>query len=1426
MTANIQNDRMQDEKHTHQMLLSSPAYLSAKPKRVLRKRRVIKPPVFNSYNERIYCICKDTDNGSLMVQCDLCEDWFHSVCLALTSDDVAAMSKYHCAECSGMEWPAALVAAATSDSGRAARTAAIPNAAVLDMAGQPLGTSGAASPTIINGAATLPLPKMSAMPSDQDVPTDSTTQHDILPVPESSSASASPPLSFPPSVFASPSNLLLPSISSSCASSVLSSVPLSISTTPLPLDPPFPTVIAVGKEASSFNPTTACILSDLSSTTLESPNPRPGSVVGKSHEVKRKSVTDGSLASVAIHPTKRVRSDPKRTKSSEDTVSSALVATNTLRASFRKNFTDIFRDIYAWATTHLAELGGVLHPSIHLDDYAGFAEKTELALFEATSFVKNGSGLAASDQYKAKFRSLRFNLMDDQNLRLRRRLLTKCSQFLDPATLVRLSPEELGNQEIQESMGRVKLESLRNSFKPCDVSHGVTKKTHKGDVEIGPVVSPSQKRRPVVASREGRGGSAEKGYDGRVSQQPVLDRSATGMRNVDITHMSISSYRPGRDLVAVNGGSDEASLRQQTPLLPTASIASDEGGLLQRHESGGGSSSRSGDRITTIPITSRAKNATLDDIIASMNCSIDDNVNSDTIYNGGSSDVALDGHHGSSVGKDEGELTISNASGSDIVMVDGSEEGRSHAKGSTTGTVSLRSHDYTMTAAEYDAAGGDKEDSLTSSSEGSGVDGIADSNGDGKEATVKTKRTDALLRKGGDRHRHDGRNTSKSTSSSSNSNSNSSNHLSVLWQGQVSMPLVGKFSGIARQVCGPWIGQQDAWLDILSPSIEISGRIPHERVHDYLHGRLKSGSCMLVGIEFVLSSTVTTTITGPIVTGPIVTGPIVTGPIVTGTTTTTTTSDQTGLDSLIDYFISRDRYAVVSNHYVSVKDMYLVPLKGSLPVPSVLQSVPGGCRIPPSSCNRLFGLLLLAKEYIPKGVSLSANVTTGTIGTTTRTTPKTIGTTPIGTTTTTTPTSVEVSSITKLKRQNGQSVASSHSSGSGRTKRVAISDSAATASTSTATSGTLSTAATAVGEPTVSVSGSLSATKPAVVLPSLAGLSVNGTSNVQSTLNELLGSSAITMYATAAAAAATTTTTAASLPSHPPELQSGYSMHTGSVSGTTAQDLASVMTQQKNTGHYQPQPLLNATTGINARTNNNVNPQTAIPTLPVLGGMLGTAPSTPDMQFLLAMLKNTAATSSSLPNGGGNPNTFNTINTNLSQFDLGGKAVGSNGNGNGNIGTLLASLLGDGSGESSGGHTAVSMSALSHSSMHNPLHAPSQSDHHNNGYQDSYHGDSHFNNYQQQQQQHYRYNGNDGYHQQHYSGGYSNGNQQQAHEPYSTPSGGAPIYGDNRYGSSSLDNAGNSGYRGIRGGRGGRGYSGAQQPHRYNGGLRRGQYRR
>ncbi|KAH6578503.1 hypothetical protein BASA61_000261 [Batrachochytrium salamandrivorans] len=1285
MTANIQNDRMQDEKHTHQMLLSSPAYLSAKPKRVLRKRRVIKPPVFNSYNERIYCICKDTDNGSLMVQCDLCEDWFHSVCLALTSDDVAAMSKYHCAECSGMEWPAALVAAATSDSGRAARTAAIPNAAVLDMAGQPLGTSGAASPTIINGAATLPLPKMSAMPSDQDVPTDSTTQHDILPVPESSSASASPPLSFPPSVFASPSNLLLPSISSSCASSVLSSVPLSISTTPLPLDPPFPTVIAVGKEASSFNPTTACILSDLSSTTLESPNPRPGSVVGKSHEVKRKSVTDGSLASVAIHPTKH-----------------------------------IFRDIYAWATTHLAELGGVLHPSIHLDDYAGFAEKTELALFEATSFVKNGSGLAASDQYKAKFRSLRFNLMDDQNLRLRRRLLTKCSQFLDPATLVRLSPEELGNQEIQESMGRVKLESLRNSFKPCDVSHGVTKKTHKGDVEIGPVVSPSQKRRPVVASREGRGGSAEKGYDGRVSQQPVLDRSATGMRNVDITHMSISSYRPGRDLVAVNGGSDEASLRQQTPLLPTASIASDEGGLLQRHESGGGSSSRSGDRITTIPITSRAKNATLDDIIASMNCSIDDNVNSDTIYNGGSSDVALDGHHGSSVGKDEGELTISNASGSDIVMVDGSEEGRSHAKGSTTGTVSLRSHDYTMTAAEYDAAGGDKEDSLTSSSESSGVDGIADSNGDGKEATVKTKRTDALLRKGGDRHRHDGRNTSKSTSSSSNSNSNSSNHLSVLWQG----------------------------------------------------------------------------------------------------------SDQTGLDSLIDYFISRDRYAVVSNHYVSVKDMYLVPLKGSLPVPSVLQSVPGGCRIPPSSCNRLFGLLLLAKEYIPKGVSLSANVTTGTIGTTTRTTTKTIGTTPIGTTTTTTPTSVEVSSITKLKRQNGQSVASSHSSGSGRTKRVAISDSAATASTSTATSGTLSTAATAVGEPTVSVSGSLSATKPAVVLPSLAGLSVNGTSNVQSTLNELLGSSAITMYATAAAAAATTTTTAASLPSHPPELQSGYSMHTGSVSGTTAQDLASVMTQQKNTGHYQPQPLLNATTGINARTNNNVNPQTAIPTLPVLGGMLGTAPSTPDMQFLLAMLKNTAATSSSLPNGGGNPNTFNTINTNLSQFDLGGKAVGSNGNGNGNIGTLLASLLGDGSGESSGGHTAVSMSALSHSSMHNPLHAPSQSDHHNNGYQDSYHGDSHFNNYQQQQQQHYRYNGNDGYHQQHYSGGYSNGNQQQAHEPYSTPSGGAPIYGDNRYGSSSLDNAGNSGYRGIRGGRGGRGYSGAQQPHRYNGGLRRGQYRR
>ena len=53
-----------------------------------------KPAEYNSQNERVYCICRDIDDGSVMVQCEHCKDWFHERCISYNTD-----SDYTCDSC-------------------------------------------------------------------------------------------------------------------------------------------------------------------------------------------------------------------------------------------------------------------------------------------------------------------------------------------------------------------------------------------------------------------------------------------------------------------------------------------------------------------------------------------------------------------------------------------------------------------------------------------------------------------------------------------------------------------------------------------------------------------------------------------------------------------------------------------------------------------------------------------------------------------------------------------------------------------------------------------------------------------------------------------------------------------------------------------------------------------------------------------------------------------------------------------------------------------------------------------------------------------------------------------------------------------------------------------------------------------------------
>ncbi|KAK2958428.1 hypothetical protein BLNAU_6698 [Blattamonas nauphoetae] len=53
-------------------------------------------------NARTYCICKQPyDVGQFMIQCDICNDWYHGKCVGITPEKAETMDSYYCEKCVG-----------------------------------------------------------------------------------------------------------------------------------------------------------------------------------------------------------------------------------------------------------------------------------------------------------------------------------------------------------------------------------------------------------------------------------------------------------------------------------------------------------------------------------------------------------------------------------------------------------------------------------------------------------------------------------------------------------------------------------------------------------------------------------------------------------------------------------------------------------------------------------------------------------------------------------------------------------------------------------------------------------------------------------------------------------------------------------------------------------------------------------------------------------------------------------------------------------------------------------------------------------------------------------------------------------------------------------------------------------------------------
>ena len=47
----------------------------------------------------LYCVCRRPDDGSFMLGCDSCDEWFHGSCIQITQQQAEAIDHYICEAC-------------------------------------------------------------------------------------------------------------------------------------------------------------------------------------------------------------------------------------------------------------------------------------------------------------------------------------------------------------------------------------------------------------------------------------------------------------------------------------------------------------------------------------------------------------------------------------------------------------------------------------------------------------------------------------------------------------------------------------------------------------------------------------------------------------------------------------------------------------------------------------------------------------------------------------------------------------------------------------------------------------------------------------------------------------------------------------------------------------------------------------------------------------------------------------------------------------------------------------------------------------------------------------------------------------------------------------------------------------------------------
>ncbi|KAJ3252018.1 hypothetical protein HDU77_005480 [Chytriomyces hyalinus] len=438
-------------------------------------------------------------------------------------------------------------------------------------------------------------------------------------------------------------------------------------------------------------------------------------------------------------------------------------------------------------------------------------------------------------KYKAKFRSLQFNLKDKKNSTLRAHLL---SGRLSASSLVKLEQRDLANDELCTRAESIRLQSIHDAIKPKIVD-SLYKKTHKGNDVVG---------------------------------------HASSMAAVG----AAASFSSGSTAIHAFGALRTNILKDDDDLLINPVAAVKQGGITGIMAAV--EAAKLAARVSVRP----AKVENLDDLLSKMD----------------STSVSLGE-------KRRGSVEMFN-------------------EAETTKKSSIDQEAFSLTMSRMGNVSSSSWDHLAASDTWAHVDGgegwIQPPGDDGADFKPFAS-------------------TSNSPSGSPRESSESlENNRVVVWNGLVDMPQVGKFTGRCVQIAGKPVGFSKAlWESILPPTVFIEGRIDVSRTQSYISQQQNSSSKEVIAVEFVGETNVRDSPqekeekkgAGP---------------------------TEGGFQALLDYFVQKNRYAVIGQKHVHVRDMYLVPVKRGDALPAMMtvlskMSVVDEC----NERDRLFGVLILDK---------------------------------------------------------------------------------------------------------------------------------------------------------------------------------------------------------------------------------------------------------------------------------------------------------------------------------------------------------------------------------------------------------------------------------------------------------------------------------